>query len=327
MSATGIFWIAAGIIVALLALTELVAWVAGAKKSFLATVIVGQDGRTSTSKTFILLWTLLVGWALISLLIAGEFADPEACAKGMRAMAITTCEAEHNEVGVLQLGWMNFLHAGLLGSYLVLLGIPAAAGVTAKGIVESRNQNGTITKTQATKAEEKLGPRVAQIFSADDGTTDIGDFQYLVFNIITAAYFVVNFVKPEAHGLPSIPDTLLGLTGVSAALYVGKKAVTRNTPVVTGVFPSLLLPKQPLTVVGAGLSDPSEEGPNPPKISINGKEAVNVKPDPAVPDRLTAEAPANMVPPGAPAGQPQAGQLEVLTSWSIATKPFSVTCL
>jgi len=32
-----------------------------------------------------------------------------------------------------------------------------------------------------------------------DGTTDIGDFQYVIFNLVTAVYFVAEFVRPKAR--------------------------------------------------------------------------------------------------------------------------------
>jgi hypothetical protein len=50
--------IGAGIILILLAAVEILARVSGG--SFLRSVILGQDNRTSTSKTFIFVWTMLV---------------------------------------------------------------------------------------------------------------------------------------------------------------------------------------------------------------------------------------------------------------------------
>jgi hypothetical protein len=127
----------------------------------------------------------------------------------------------NDQVGLLQIGWHNFITNGLLGGYLVLLGIPASAAVAAKAITQSKNDSGTAPKTTAPSSQgnitNKAMARVAQIFSADDDTTDIGDFQYVIFNLLTAAYFVAEFVRPSPLGLPVIPDTLLGLTSVSAA--------------------------------------------------------------------------------------------------------------
>ena len=78
MTIIEILLIGAGVVLALLGIVEVVAQ-AGAHTSFLATVILGQDNRTSTSKTFVLMWTLLVGWALISLLIAGQIIKTHSC--------------------------------------------------------------------------------------------------------------------------------------------------------------------------------------------------------------------------------------------------------
>src|ERR1700744_4905254 len=70
VSLTGVVASAGGAIVVLFALLEALAQLAGG--SFLSSVILGADKRTSTSKTFVFLWTMLVGWALIALLIAGQ---------------------------------------------------------------------------------------------------------------------------------------------------------------------------------------------------------------------------------------------------------------
>jgi hypothetical protein len=324
VSAVGIFWTAAGVVVALLALVEGIArWGGGA---FLTSVVLGEDKRTSTSKTFILLWTLLVVWALVSLLIAGELVSKHACAAGKPSAAAMSCTQQNDQVGLMQLGWMHFLHVGLVGTYLVLLGIPASAGVAAKGITQAKVAAGTLIKPAASGEAHGIGPRLAQIFSADDETTDIGDFQYVIFNLITAVYFVSKFVKPNASGLPTIPDTLLGLTGVSAALYVGKKAVARSEAKVTAVFPSTLRVGAEFTVVGIGLSEPPDL-PKEPKITINGIAAENVAVDPTVTDRLTATVPNGLIPAGVPAGQAIDGTLQVSTAYGTVTAGFGVRCV
>jgi hypothetical protein len=316
-------------VLALLVLVTLVAWWGGA--SFLRTVIMGKDGRTSTSKTFILLWTLLVGWALVSLLIAGELVHRHACTGGSSDAAIKLCVSKHDDTGLLQLGWLHFIHVGLLGSYLVLLGIPAAAGVAAKGITQAKVAAGTLIKPtlNGPKGADAIGPGLAQIFSADDETTDIGDFQYVIFNLITAVYFVAKFVKPSGAGLPTIPDTLLGLTGVSASLYVAKKVVTRSEAKVTAVFPATLRQGQTFAVVGTGLGDPAEEPPGGKvaEITINGVPAEEVQIDPQVADRLTARVPAGLIPAGGAAGKPVDGTLQVSTAYGAITPGFAVQCL
>jgi hypothetical protein len=322
-----VYWIAAGAVVLLLVVVEgLARWGDG---SFLPTVILGKDGRTSTSKTFVFLWTLLVGWALVSLLIAGELTHQRACTGGATESAVKLCTKQHNDIALLQLGWLHFIHVGLLGSYLVLLGIPAAAAVAAKGITQTKLANASIVKPTyiGSTGADGIGPRLAQIFSADDETTDIGDFQYVIFNLITAVYFVVKFVKPSGAGLPTIPDTLLGLTGVSASLYVAKKAVARAEPKVTAVFPTTLRQGQAFTVVGTNLADPQDAGADATAIAINGVFAGNVVVDPEVADRVTAVVPVGLVPAGATAGTGVDGTLQVSTAYGSITPGFAVRCL
>lgn len=314
MSLAGIALIAAAAVAVLLVLLELLARAAHAR--FFSTVILGEDGRTSTSKTFILLWTLLVGWALIALLIAGEFVSAHHCV----GIGTPGKACRSDEVGLFQVGWRQFLSAGLSGGYLVLLGVPAAAGVAAKGITQSQ-VTGTGFKKPRPPGPSQPFARITEIFSADDGTTDIGDFQYLIFNLVTATYFVAQFLNPDGSGLPTIPDTLLGLTSVSAGLYVGKKAVTSTQPTVTGVFPLPLHDGQPFTVIGTGLTvDPASLSDVEPQITIDGMPATAVR---ASAGNLIAKAPPDV----GPGGTPMVRQLSVLNPYGGITADFPVQCL
>ncbi len=319
MSSSGIYLIAAAAVVGLLVGVQLISLVG--PTHFLATVILGQDQRTSTSKTFILMWTLLVGWALVALLIAGELVHQHGCVKPHHLeAAATACKKAKDDVGVLQVGWLKFLHAGLSGSYLVLLGVPAAAGVAAKGITQSHVNNAGF-KTTKPKAGFQPFARLAEVFSADDGTTDIGDFQYMIFNLVTAAYFVAQFLKPNASGLPTIPDTLLGLTSVSAGLYVGKKAVTRSQPKVTGVFPQPVHANEPFTIIGVGLTEESTAPTDtPPRVTVEGLPALNVH---EVEGNITAVLPPTLV----GAGAPTVRHLMVQNPYGGVTPSFEIHCL
>jgi hypothetical protein len=320
VSLTGIFLIAAGVIVVLLVVVELMARVVHAR--FFSTVILGSDQRTSTSKTFIFMWTLLVTWGLIGLLIGGEIIHRHACVPPTDvANAASACKALHDQLGVFQVGWLHFLHTGLSGGYLILLGVPAAAGLAAAGITQSQVNGPGYKTTKPKPGRPNPFARITEIFSADDGTTDLGDFQYLIFNLITAVYFVAQFVKPDGTGLPVIPDTLLGLTSVSAGLYVGKKAVTRNQPAITGVFPLPLHDSQTFTVLGGGLTpDPGAQTSIQPRVTVDGMEATNVRVEG---DSLVATAPAAV----SAGGTPTVRQLQVLNPYGGMTANFSVPCL
>jgi hypothetical protein len=262
------------------------------------------------------MWTLLVGWALVALLVAGELLGIKDCVtKGP--------DCSPDAIGFLQLGWRSFLKSGLDTSYLVLLGIPAAAAVAAKAVTESKVAAGTMPPAPVTAADRGFPARVMQIFSADDGSTDIADFQYLIFNLILATYFVSEVVHLTSVGLPPIPDTLLGLTSVSAALYVAKKAATRTQPTIAAVFPSFLVPTRTITITGSSLTDDPAlaQKRKAPKVKINGVEAQNVTADPQVADQITATVPAGLNTTNIPIG----GIVEVLSSLGFKTPPYQVT--
>jgi hypothetical protein len=325
MSDVGVYLVAALSVVVLLAIVEGIAHV-GQHQSFLGTVVLGLDGRTSTSKSFIFMWTLVVGWALVALLIAGELIHRHACVPTTIVSDVTSaaraCKAHRDQLGLLEVGWLHFLHAGLAGAYLILLGVPAAAGVAAKGITQSQVSGSGFKKPKPKAAHPDPVGRIAEVFSADDGTTDIGDFQYLIFNLIAAVYFVAQFVNPDGTGLPTMPDTLLGLTSVSAGLYVGKKAVSRSQPLVTGVFPTPLHDGQQFTVIGSNLApDPSSPSKVTPQITIDGMSATNVTCDDA--GNLTALAPVTV----SAGGTSLARQLQVLNPYGGVSPNFQVPCL
>jgi hypothetical protein len=158
------------------------------------------------------------------------------------------------------------------------------------------------------------------VFSADDGTTDLGDLQYVIFNLITAVYFVAQFVNPNGSGLPTIPGTLLGLTSVSASLYVGKKAVSRNQPSITGVFPQPLHDSQTFTIIGAGLAA-QEDSPTSvePRVTIDGMPATHIV---VQGENLMATAPPNV----SAGGTPIVRHLVVLNPYGGITPDFQIQC-
>jgi hypothetical protein len=232
-------------------------------------------------------------------------------------------DCSKDAIGFLQLGWRSFLKSGLDASYLVLLGIPAAAAVAGKAVTESKVASGTSPVVPVTAADKTPAARVMQIFSADDGSTDLADFQYLIFNMILATYFVSEVVHLTSVGLPPIPQTLLGLSSVSAALYVAKKAATRTQPTISAVFPSFLMPAKTITITGSGLTDDPALGPanrKAPRVMINDLEADAVA-DGQVADRITATVPAGLNTTKDPIG----GSVEVLSSLGFKTPPYQVT--
>jgi hypothetical protein len=162
------------------------------------TMLVGVDKRLSTSKTIAAAWTALVAGSLFALVVA-KFADyPQALE--------------------------NMMHSGLAGQYGLLIGGPLGAAIAAKAIVSSQVSKNSAAKSSGT------GPNVAQLVQNDAEETDLGDFQYVLFNFVAMVFFVGTLIESPTSGFPHIPDILLGLTSVAAAGYVTKKALPSEAP-------------------------------------------------------------------------------------------------
>jgi hypothetical protein len=187
----------------------------------LKAAVMGQDGRASTSKTQVVLWTGAVVWALVDLLLLAR-AYPGG---NLFANAVTT-------------NWHP--------EYLILLGLPVAAATAAKAVVTSANagRGPAASKDEAqtlnlarvyvrppVKNVKGVLTGVAELLTGDDDAVAWADLQYVVFTLITLTYFVVQFLTRPASGLPPVPAALLTLMGVSAGAYTANKIVnTKGTP-------------------------------------------------------------------------------------------------
>jgi hypothetical protein len=192
----------------------------------LKAAIIGQDGRASTSKTQVVLWTGAVVWALVDLLLLAR-AYPSGT---LFAHAVTN-------------SWRP--------EYLVLLGLPVAAATAAKAVVAGANSgHGPATSDSSSTMAESLNlgrvyvrnpvpagawgflAGVAELFTGDDDAVAWADMQYVVFTLITLTYFAVQFLAQPMDGLPAVPAALLTLMGVSATGYTANKIVnTQGTAV------------------------------------------------------------------------------------------------
>jgi hypothetical protein len=191
----------------------------------LGALVVGKDGRTSTSKMQAIVWTLTVAF------------------------------------GVLALTFQGATDIDIVPDYLYLLGFPALALMLSKGIVQQKLISGDIVKvapdaTAAAMTDDapKRGWRdwLGDIINNDQGQADIADFQYVLFNLIAVIYFFIHLFQHPGV-LPHIPQTLIVLTGASAGTYVGNKLVQNQTPVLTGVTPPSGRPGDTIILHGTNL--------------------------------------------------------------------------
>jgi hypothetical protein len=210
----------------------------------------GKDGRASTSKFPATMWTLAVAFALFSLFF------------GFLAVQIgDLLNSAYLEQLKDPLGGSldNLLGKGLDETYLLLLGLPLGTAVVSKGITSAKVDSGSIVKTPKTPSDPSTGS-LQELVGDDDGNTDLGDFQYLLFNLLALGYFLVAFMSHPARGLPTLPDTLIALTGVAAATYIGKKGIYREPPVLLGVLPPAAKPGKKVRVYGQRLLTSADAG-------------------------------------------------------------------
>jgi hypothetical protein len=191
----------------------------------LKAAVIGQDGRASTSKTQVVLWTGAVVWALVDLLLL----------------------ARAYSGGSL---FINAVRTNWHPEYLVLLGLPVAAATTAKAVVAGANSGqGPATSDPSSPSSmakiasglsgnrvyvrDPISPGVwgfltgvAELFTGDDDAVAWADLQYVAFTLITLVYFASQFLAQPAAGLPQVPAALLTLMGVSATGYAANKIVS-----------------------------------------------------------------------------------------------------
>jgi hypothetical protein len=208
------------------------------------TVIFGADGRVSTSKTQVFLWTIGLAYA---------------------AAFLT--------------GIQIFVRQGVFDNanwndYLILLGGPFAAAVLAKYSVVTKLNAGTIAKsvtgTASPTAAGSLAtsgttkPSAADVVADDSGNLDLVDTQYFIFNVVAFAYAAGIFIahnfdhtvtaQAGKYVLPTIPSVLLALTGASAATYVANKAAQKDAPAISSIHPDTgVHTDDVLTITGVNL--------------------------------------------------------------------------
>ena len=120
-------------------------------KSFLSSLVNGADNRWSTSKVSVVLWTYAVVWAFLAVLLHTR-------GQGLGNVKLSS-------------------------QYLLLLGIPGAAAVSAKAITQSKVATDADYKKAKVKAAAPPNALkgFGQLVSDDSGKSDLLDAQYFIF--------------------------------------------------------------------------------------------------------------------------------------------------
>jgi hypothetical protein len=215
------------------------------RRSGLKGLVVGADGRASTSQVAVVIWGVAIMFGLLLLLLVGRTPNCPGAATGPH---YGSCPGS-------MLDGVSF--AGQLGrhfpwAYLLLLGWPLALAVAARqrvfqalaaidletGADQDRGQ------PRAGSPEALAGDRLAQvktpgtdaasigvvaglrdIVTDDHGRGQLLDAQYFAFTLVTVAYFLVQLTTHPVAGLPEIPPGLLALLGISGAGYLAGKVL------------------------------------------------------------------------------------------------------
>lgn len=291
-------WAALGAVVGFLILL----YIFGAKFSSL---LLGADKRTSTSKFQALLWTLLLAWALLTLTFEGR---------------------------------TDF---DLAPDYLALLGFPALALVFAKGLVQQKLEQGDIAKpppasqsppdlavdplttTTGDGTSRSMFKYFGDIVNDDAGKADIVDFQYVVFNLVAATYFLINFINGNA--LPQIPEYLIALTGVSAGTYVANKALLKQKPTLTGVSPASAPPGTKIALRGINLAGEGSKPDGTAAVTEVKFDTTSQAPSDVSDGGVLVAVPANVE--GYTSGTPKTVHISILNAAGLESNqvPFTIT--
>jgi hypothetical protein len=185
----------------------------------------GDDGRASTSKFQVTLWTAVVVFAWIALAVKGF--DPD-----------------------------NL--PSLPQNILLALGISVGTATAAAAVTSTNTASGKEVKVPA--KDRGMAP----LFQSDAGLPDIGKIQLLAWTLLAVAVYLGALSRylgtdPLPRQLPDIDPSLMALTGLGSATYLGKKLVTTTTTYISTISTNRAFVGEKITLTGSHFG-PTQEG-------------------------------------------------------------------
>jgi hypothetical protein len=232
-------------------------------------LVIGEDGRPSTSKLKPFLWTAVVVFSYAVLYAAR-----------------------------VKKGYVEAI-SEVPPSLLMAIGFDAATLVAARSITESQIQRGQIEKPPSAEPPKKTASETTvtqpnngpgAVFQDDKGFPELAKIQTVTWTVFAIVIYLVavneTLVKITNHpyfdpsrptlpsylGLPDIAPALMVLIGLGNAAYLGKKLVTTDTPVLTAISFPRKSPGAEVTLTGVALGATQ----NGSRIIINDKEIDDV---------------------------------------------------
>ncbi len=194
-------------------------------------LVVGKDGRLSTSRAIALMWTIVIGYCLLTIVF-------------MALLESTRVPLPHGQVPP---DFVDTATKNLSPQYLIAFGGPFAAAVLSQVTTRQKIESGKLQKAQAKRAS------VLDLVADDQGDLDLVDFQYALFNLVAVLYVLTQFVQGPIHGIPALPDAFTALTGTSAVVYTGNKGLASNPLKLVRLDPSSVPAGGVVEVLGSNL--------------------------------------------------------------------------
>jgi hypothetical protein len=196
-------------------------------------LLVGSDGRASTSKFQLTIWVYAATFVLLALMLIRLFDQVAQDQKVANQQLLGTTKAQM--------------------SYLVLLTVPLVVVLLAKAIVTVKISSGTLQKIKPAG-----DPRWSELVLTDENEADLLSLQYLIFGALALAYPGTRFLLSPREGLPEMPDGLVLIVLLSGAFYLLGKALYQNPPVLTGIEPAAAAHADTIHVRGRNFIPPHD---------------------------------------------------------------------
>jgi hypothetical protein len=196
-----------------------------------AKLVEGKDGRASTSKFQLVVWTAVGLYSFVAVLAS---------------LVLHGSSANIDTVP-------PFL--------LTAMGLSVVTATAAKAVTSAQVNSSQVAKTPVGNADSSKDPGAAALVQDDSGDSDLSKTQLLAWTVIAVAVYGYRLIQQiNLHpipasgsvGLPEIDIVLVPLLGLGHAAYLGKKLTTSTVPQITGVTPSAGTPPRTVALTGAG---------------------------------------------------------------------------
>jgi hypothetical protein len=199
-----------------------------------AQLVEGQDGRASTSKFQLVVWTVVALYAFGTVFVARFL-------QGTSTIIDTVPP-----------------------NLLAAMGLSVVTATAAKGITSAQVGSGQVSKSQVGTVGRD-DPGAAALVQDDGGAPDLSKTQFLAWTGLAVVIYLFRLVQQinigpviqnASIGMPDIDAVLVPLIGLGHAAYLGKKLTTSTVPQITGTAPAEGTPPKTLTLTGSGFGDP-----------------------------------------------------------------------